>query len=513
VSEAGEHLELLKNAVRQSIAALTAVETDTVYRANELTKMLQAEIGERPNETLSLSVDAGASQLLYQARRISEDWADEEGVMFIIDDGGKDEGKRYPFWVEMNGLRESWAALNCHVIFFMLPHNYRMLLQVGDHLADWMPVKLRIMSEAEASHDQINDNADVSVFSENSLSHKEARQQISILESQLVKALQAGIEETILIRSYYLPMLEISVQLHDVHRAESLMQKISEIKIPISDLPKWYNLNIQFYLNLGNLITSKRWTKELLKFGINSNNIGLIAAAFELMGRIAHLQKKLNRAKIWYRKALRISSKYGTNKTNNNIGVIYYNLGTIAEQKSKLGEAEEMYIESLYYFKEESNMSGKGATYHGLGRIAKKRQLLPKAEKYCQKSLTIFKETEYEYAMIFPLFTLGEIAQEIKNYDEAEEYYQKALKIAKEKGDEQNANEISTILGILARLQDRLESSGEWLIKSIKAFENSNDPENAEKAKEEFQKTYAQASPNVQVNLKEMWDAAGLSEL
>ena len=35
-------------------------------------------------------------------------------------------------------------------------------------------------------------------------------------------------------------------------------------------------------------------------------------------------------------------------------------------------------------------------------------------------------------------------------------------------------------------------------------------PENAEKAKDEFQKTYAQASLDVQVKLKEMWEAAGL---
>jgi len=50
------------------------------------------------------------------------------------------------------------------------------------------------------------------------------------------------------------------------------------------------------------------------------------------------------------------------------------------------------------------------------------------------------------------------------------------------------------------------------MIKSIKAFVNTNDPENAEKAKEEFQKTYAQASPDVQTKLKEMWEAAGLKK-
>jgi hypothetical protein len=34
----------------------------------------------------------------------------------------------------------------------------------------------------------------------------------------------------------------------------------------------------------------------------------------------------------------------------------------------------------------------------------------------------------------------------------------------------------------------------------------------AKSPEDEFRKTYAQASPDVQVKLKEMWDEAGLSE-
>jgi hypothetical protein len=50
----GEHLELLKNAVRQSVAALTVVEVDTVARANELVDLLKFELNKRPSALLSL---------------------------------------------------------------------------------------------------------------------------------------------------------------------------------------------------------------------------------------------------------------------------------------------------------------------------------------------------------------------------------------------------------------------------------------------------------------------------
>ncbi|MBW2742650.1 MAG: hypothetical protein JRE64_28450, partial [Deltaproteobacteria bacterium] len=61
-----------------------------------------------------------------------------------IDDGQKQDEKAPRFWADMNAQRESWDALNCHIIFFLLHSNYRLLLQAAEHLADWMPLKLHI---------------------------------------------------------------------------------------------------------------------------------------------------------------------------------------------------------------------------------------------------------------------------------------------------------------------------------------------------------------------------------
>jgi len=508
VSEAGEHLELLKNAVRQSIAALTAVETDTVYQAKELAKMLAAEIGERPHETLSLSVDAGASQLLYQARRISENWADEEGVLFIIDDGGKDEGKRYPFWVEMNGLRESWAAINCHVIFFLLPHNYRMLLQVGDHLADWISLRLRLMSASHPEPVTYDKVLTENILSANRLSKEAARQQLSILEKQLAEELQKGAPDVILIRRFYLPIFEAVVELSQLNRAQILREKISETDVPYSDLPRWWSINFILDSDLNNLDIAENWAKKLFEWAVQKDNLKWKSEAFYMFGRIAEKEKKFETAKEWYKKSCEVKEKNG-----DKIGITrcYHNLGRIAWVERNFEMAENWY-KKAFEIRENEDHFGIAVSYYRLGRIAEDRHNFEKAEEYYLRSIEICQKIGSENNITANYYRLGVIAEKKRNFETAEGWYQKSLIINEKRGDEHGLSFNYYDLGILARQQERLESSGEWLIKSIKAFTNTNDPENAEKAKDEFQKTYAQASPDVQVKLKEMWDAAGLSE-
>ena len=515
MSEAGEHLELLKNAVRQSIAALTAVETDTVYRANELTKMLAAEIGERPNETLSLSVDAGASPLLYQARRIAENWADEEGVLFIIDDGGKDEGKRYPFWVEMNALRESWAALNCHVIFFLLPHNYRMLLQVGNHLADWMSVKLRIMSE-EIKPPIVSPFVKRKTFIISPLSvlsmmpPQVAHQQISFLEAQLSKAIQNGTEEALLTNRYYLPLFDAALGILDLHRAENFRKKILEKNVSKSDLPMWWYFNYELDWELERLCEAKYWIKKIYNWAKKIQDLKWKARALCAFGTIAESQHKFDIAKKWYEKSLAIEERLGNNKE---FPKIYNNLGKIAFKQQNMELAEDWFKKALELNKLFENDYGIGAIYYRLGIFEKERGNFDAAKKYQNESFEFANKIKFEYGVAVSCLELGKIAQKEQKFEDAERWFKQALSAFYKLGHEKLLALTHQSLGIIARLQDRLESSGEWLIKSIKAFTNTNDPENAEKAKDEFQKTYAQASPDVQVKLKEMWEAAGLSEL
>jgi hypothetical protein len=77
-----------------------------------------------------------ANVLLQSAKETTRDWPPEEGVLFATDETPAEKVGDLEFWRTMNLQREAWGALKCHVVFFLLPSNYRLLLTVANHLAD-----------------------------------------------------------------------------------------------------------------------------------------------------------------------------------------------------------------------------------------------------------------------------------------------------------------------------------------------------------------------------------------
>ncbi|MDL1985952.1 MAG: hypothetical protein LWX54_17555, partial [Deltaproteobacteria bacterium] len=263
-----EHLELLKNAVRQSVAALTVVEVDTVARAQELVGLLKFELDKRPSALLSLTALPGAAaRLLDESRKITETWHPGDGVLFLIDNGQKKDEGAPRFWADMNAQRESWDALNCHIIFFLLPSNYRLLLQAAEHLADWMPLKLHITDPADAFRYEEKDRASYqsAVLSSSNLTPKIARQQLAILEQQLAVALHEGIPRQTIARRYYLPMFEAAMSLSDLNRAQSLRQKVPEKDLQAGDILKWCRMNFWLDFLLHRLTCAESWADKLNK--------------------------------------------------------------------------------------------------------------------------------------------------------------------------------------------------------------------------------------------------------
>jgi len=264
----GEHLELLKNAVRQSVAVLTVVEVDTVALAHELVDLLKFELDKRPSALFSLTaVPGAATRLLDASRKITGAWHSGDGVLFLIDNGQKKDAGAPRFWADMNAQRESWDALNCHIIFFLLPSNYCLLLQAAEHLADWMPLKLHITDPADASGFEDKDRASYqsAVFGAGKLTPKTARQQLAILEQQLSAALHEGIPRKTLARRYYLPMFEASMSLSDLNRAQSLRQKVLEKDLQAGDIIKWWSMNFKLDHLLHHLTSAESWADKLNK--------------------------------------------------------------------------------------------------------------------------------------------------------------------------------------------------------------------------------------------------------
>ncbi len=293
-----EHLELLKNAVRQSVAALTVVEVDTVALAHELVDLLKFELDKRPSALLDLTaVPRAATHLLDASRKITRPWHSGAGVLFLVDDGQK-KGEGAPrFWANMNAQRESWDALNCHIIFFLLPSNYRLLLQTAEHLADWMPIKLHITDPADVFRyeDKGRTTYQNAVLGAGKLTPKIARQQLAILEQQLSAALHEGIPRETLARRYYLPMFEAAMSLSDLNRAQSLRQKVLEKDLQAGDIIKWLMMNFWLDFLLHHLNQAEIWTDKLNKWADKTGDESLKAVSLHNLGMIAEKRREFEK--------------------------------------------------------------------------------------------------------------------------------------------------------------------------------------------------------------------------
>lgn len=388
-----EHLELLKNAVRQSVETLTVVEVDTVARAHELVDLLKFESENRPSTMLSLTAVSGAAtRLLDDARTITKTWHSGTGVLFLVDNGQKKDAGETRFWADMNAQRESWDALNCHIIFFLLPSNYRLLLQVAEHLADWMPLKLHITDSADASGFENKNRASYqsAVLSSSKLTPKIARQQLAILEQQLSVALHEGIPQETLARRYYLPMFEAAMSLSDLNRAQSLRQKVPEKDLQAGDIIKWWSMNFELDSLLHRLTSAESWADKLSKWADKTGNQSLKAESLHNLGMIAEDRRKFEEAEDRYKKSLKISERLGNEHL---VAITYHQLGRIAEERRKFEEAEEWYKKSLKIEEQLGNEHGAAITYGQLGLFSLLQARVEDSDKWFVKSIAAFSKT------------------------------------------------------------------------------------------------------------------------
>jgi len=509
----GEHLELLKNAVRQSVAALTVVEVDTVARAHELVDLLKFELDKRPSALLSLTAAPGAAtSLLDASRKITGVWHSGTGVLFLIDDGQKKDEGAPRFWADMNAQRESWDALDSHIIFFLLPSNYRLLLQVAEHLADWMPLKLHITDSADASGYEDKDSASYQnvVLGAGKLTPKIARQQLAILEQQLAAALHEGIPRKTLARRYYLPMFEAVMSLYDLNRAQSLRQKVQEKDLQAGDIIKWWSKNFELDYLLHRLTSAESWADKLNKWADKTGDELLKANALLNLGMIAEKRREFEEAEDWCKKSLKISEQLGN---EHGVASTYHNLGTIAQERREFEKAEDWYKKSLKISERLGDEHGAAITYHQLGIIVQERREFEEAEDWYKKSLKITERLGNEHGVAITYHQLGIIAQERREFEKAKGWYKKSLKISERLGDEHGAASTYGQLGLLGLLQGHVEDSGRWFVNSIAAFSRTRDPNRANQTINNFLIAWQKASQSEQRKLKQCWENAGLGPL
>ncbi len=244
----------------------------------------------------------------------------------------------------MNNLREGLAALDCHIIFFLPPGSYRKFLQLADHLADWTPLKLHIMEDADG-HDRMDARAhSIRSVSEGSAAAHSATKLLADLEAQLVRALQNGVETSALIRRYYLPMFQAAVSINDIHRANSLRHKIIDMDVSEPDRPQWYELNFNLDLMAYRLPEAENWALKLKEWGENKNNHSGKAVAYHQLGRIAQERRDFDSAETWYRKSLAIKEKQGN---EHGAAGTYGQMGVLSGIQENYDESGNWFIRSI----------------------------------------------------------------------------------------------------------------------------------------------------------------------
>jgi tetratricopeptide (TPR) repeat protein len=292
----------------------------------------------------------------------------------------------------MNAQRESWDALNCHIIFFLLPSNYRLLLRTAEHLADWMSLKLHITDSADAYGYEYKDRISYqnAVLGAGKLTPKIARQQLAILEQQLAAALREGIARETLARRYYLPMFEAAMSISDLNRAQSLMQKVPEKDLQAGDIIKWWMMNFELDYLSHHLTSAESWTDKLSKWADKTGNQSLKAESLHNLGRIAGQRRDFEKAEEWYKKSLKISERLGN---EHGAASTYHNLGTIAQERREFEKAEDWYKKSLKIKEQLGNEHGAAITYGQLGHLCLLQGRVEDLGRWSVKSIAAFSKT------------------------------------------------------------------------------------------------------------------------
>ncbi len=549
--EVGEQHERLRNAVRQPIAALTAVEVDTVARARETVDELHLLLPDRPNDTLDLnSVTMQPGALLDAARTTVTGWPPEIGVLFVIDRTEPGDNEPVNFWREMNFLREAWDTLAVHVIFLLLPLNYRLMLTVADHFADWIPLRFHLLdSTREARIDSFDVPSERSFGSE-ALSPVVARQRLAQLEPALAQALREHTPPTVLMRRFYLPMFEAAVSLGDFHRAAALFDHVDEDALSAADHPRWFGIATIYHLERSELPQAHKTATELLQHALKCGNADREAAACHYLGRLSQEQCDYRAAERWYRKSLAISERLGNERR---IASAYHSLGAIAAEQHQLNAAEHWYGKSLEAGEKLGEPWGAADTYHQLGLIAQERRDLAAAEQWYRRSLAADEKLGHEHGVASTCHQLGRVYQERRDFTAAERWYRRSLALGTKLGNEyvaaidyaqlgtiaQERNDFATAemcyheslavserlgldrvaaityahLGILASLQGQPRQAGRWLTKSIRMFTFCGDSHGATINTRNFAALYRQADEGTRQKLATLWEEAGLGSV
>ena len=452
---------------------MAMVEIDTATRLTETISLLEQNT---PGSTpIILHFDSrtnSAAELLQRTQKTIVDKQQEIPVVYLSDRAKEENRQGINFYREMNALREAWAELGAHLIFFLYPATYRLLIREADHLADWIPLKLHIIGDNEQSQPGVaREQTNMTLSLGNNLEPGAASRQLKILEKQLRKALADNADSQTKTNRYYLPMFIAAVCANELGRAQNLRKKIVETDIAKRDFESWWQHNFQ------------------LDYGL----------------------RRLEEAALWLDKLYDLFSGRGEEAAI--ASVVFHNRGMIAQEKRDFSSAEQWYKKSLAIEEKHGNEYGAAISYGQLGNLFLEQRKFKAAEVWYKKALAIFEKQENEHGAASSYHQLGIIAEEQRDFSSAEQWYKKSLAINEKQGNEYGAAITYNQLGQLARLQQDYPVAAKWYLKAMSIFLRFGDAHNFDIVARNYSLAVQAAEPETQTILRQNWRDAGLDEV
>ncbi|WP_414553035.1 tetratricopeptide repeat protein [Anabaena sp. CCY 0017] len=172
-----------------------------------------------------------------------------------------------------------------------------------------------------------------------------------------------------------------------------------------------------------------------------------IAVMYDNLGRIADKKRDFAEALNYYLKAIEI---YEGGKNLYQAAGIYYQMGMAYRQQKELKRASEYYQKALENHKCAGDWYEVAHDYYGMGQVAEEEHSFGEATEYYQKACGIFQNHQDFHRVALAHHQLGGIALRLENYKKAERFYRNALKFFEDTGNDYRVAHVYHNLGTLS---------------------------------------------------------------
>jgi tetratricopeptide (TPR) repeat protein len=462
----------LRKAIAEPVKEIILAEIDTAHRAHQAIDQL-AKVSEGRRQIVQ-EFDANQvdpNTLLSDCQSKTQGLTPQTATLFLLDatQGGieSNPSKSIAFWQAMNMLRERWEHLDAQIIFFLQPHNYRLLSSHADHLKRWIPLKVHLIPTIRDTSHPLRQFQNFQAFDFESPS---AHNTLKTLEAQLTTALERGESSSTFVTRYFLPMFFAAVGAADYSRAKLIYQKLAGAKIPEPLFSNWYNVTFRFHCATSNLSAATQSAENYLKWARKKKDRLEEAKAAFLFGILWDHRGKPSEADVWLKKSLFIFQEIGDHA---HIARVLGELGVVARQRGDFQEAESYYQQALETSEKSKDTRASGMTYYHLGALAFESRHFVDAEKWMSESLQIATNLNDDWLATPAMIYLGAIAKEKGDLEAAEKWNLKVLELCQRGGflDREAAALIQ--LGALAQQRGSLSAAEEFFAKAHDRFEEN----------------------------------------